>query len=343
MIRRGYLGRNIDDGSLNSHMQNGYERVQQGDLNVNRYSHVKSTALSFTVIGCSGAGKTVAINTIFSTYPQVIYHELYNFTQIVYLKIDCPFDGTLKSLCLNFFRGIDQLLQTNYEKRYGLKRNSIPTLMSLMGLLSNVHAIGVLVIDEIQHLSLSRSGGVEKMLNFFVTLVNTVGIPIILIGTPKALPMFERDLRSARRAAGFGAFYWQPMQERDSENPAVKTREWIAFTNRLWRYQWLKNRDENLSDDIRDTWYDLSQGVTDIVIKLFVLAQIRAIITKAEKITVALLTQVYKDELKPVHRMLGALRSGDMNRIIEFSDLYVPDMEHRWSGYTNPDTQFHIK
>ncbi|GAF55087.1 transposon Tn7 transposition protein TnsC [Psychrobacter sp. JCM 18901] len=66
-----------------------------------------------------------------------------------------------------FFRAIDQALDSNYEKKYALKRHSIETLLNLMRQISNHHAIGLLVIDEIQHLSVNKSGGAEKMLNFF--------------------------------------------------------------------------------------------------------------------------------------------------------------------------------
>ena len=48
---------------------------------------------------------------------------------------------------------------------------------------------------EIQHLSRQRSGGIEQMLNFFVTLVNVIGLPVVMVGTPKARPIFETDLR----------------------------------------------------------------------------------------------------------------------------------------------------
>jgi len=99
---------------------------------------------------------------------------------------------------------------------------------------------------------------------------------------------------------------------KDPKTDKLMKTEWIAFTDKLWRYQWLKQRDGVLSDEVRNCWYDLSQGVLDIVIKLFVLAQIRAIFTKTERITVKLLKQVYDDELKPVHPMLAALRSGDI-------------------------------
>nr|WP_241667299.1 AAA family ATPase [Pseudodesulfovibrio senegalensis] len=331
MIRMGYVGRNLDDGSFNTHMQNGYERVMTGDINACRFHQAKSTASSLTLIGCSGSGKSTTLNRILATYPQVIFHEERNFTQLTYLKVDCPHDGSLKNLCIQFFRSLDRVLHTNYEIKYTRKRHGVETLLALMSQVANAHAIGVLVIDEIQHLSRKRSGGVDKMLNFFVTLVNTIGLPVIFVGTPKARPIFERDLRSGRRGAGLGALLWEPMK---APNPTIdhatgqpRKTEWTAFSDKLWRYQWLQKRDEIMSDEIRDCWYDLSQGVLDIVVKLFVLAQLRAITTGVERITTGLLKKVYEDELGPVHPMLAALRSGDPEKIARFSDLIIPDID----------------
>lgn len=331
MFRQGYVGRNLKDGSLNIHLQNGYERVMTGELDVFRFDHVKSTARSLSLIGCSGSGKSSTLSRILATYPQVIFHEKYNFTQVVYLKLDCPHDGSLKNLCNHFFRAIDTALGTDYERKYALKRHTVETLMALMSQIANVHAIGVLVIDEIQHLSASKSGGVEKMLNFFVTLVNVIGLPVIMVGTPKARTIFEMDLRSARRGAGFGSLLWEPMQEPNPKMEAeqIKATEWGAFTDKLWQYQWLQKRDEILTEEMRRCWYDLSQGILDIVVKLFVLAQMRAIVTRTERVTPQLMKKVYDDELKPVHPMLAALRSGDPERIAQYSDLTIPDIDKR--------------
>ena len=52
MIRRGYVGRNLSDGSLNTHMQNGYERLMSGDLESFRFKQATSTAKSLSLIGC---------------------------------------------------------------------------------------------------------------------------------------------------------------------------------------------------------------------------------------------------------------------------------------------------
>ena len=326
MIRNGYVGRNPSNGSLNKHLQNGYERLMSGDLSVYRFENVQSTAQSMSLIGCSGSGKTTTLTKFLSAYPQVIYHPEYNIEQVVYLKIDCSHNGSLDELCRNFFRALDVALGTSYEKKYGKKGIGVPTKLAQMTQLSNLHALGVLVIDEIQHLNRARSGGSEIMLNFFVTMVNTIGLPVILVGTPKAREIFDIDFRSARRAAGFGSIYWNPLPQ---ESLASEKSEWQILTDKLWTIQWLQKCDLCLTDEIRNTWYELSQGVLDVVIKLFVLSQLRAIVTRTERITQKIMRQVYEDELQPVHPMLEALKSGDPEKILKYSDLSIRDMDKR--------------
>ena len=73
------------------------------------------------------------------------------------------------------------------------------------------------------------------------------------------------------QGAGLGAIFWEPMLQGHPDKPS---QEWIAFTNNLWKLQLLQNRDVLLTDEIRAVWYELSQGVMDIVVKLFVLSVI---------------------------------------------------------------------
>lgn len=333
MIRDGYVARNLEKGELATHLQNGYERIMTGDIHAFRFKTAQSTAKSMSFIGCSGSGKTTTLNRILATYPQVIFHEKYNFTQIVYLKIDCPHDGSLKSLCLHFFRAVDSAIGSDYERKYALKRHGVETLMHLMSQIANLHAIGLLIIDEIQHLSVNKSGGEKKMLNFFVTLVNIISLPVVMVGTPKARPIFDADFRSARRAIGFGAVLWEPIKnEKNSVSPhtqQVIKSEWVGFTDTLWKYQWLTKADLSLSEDIRECWYKLSQGIPDVVVKLFVLAQIRAIETGVERITIRLLETTYMQDMIPIHAMIEALRSGDPQRIAQYSDLSIPEVDKK--------------
>jgi hypothetical protein len=177
--------------------------------------------------------------------------------------------------------------------------------------------VGLLVIDEFQHLDLAKGGGEKKMINFLVKLINTIGVSIVLIGTPKAMPIFAGEFRKARRSAGEGSVIWDRMPKDES---------WDDFVNELWQYQWLKSP-LPIDEKIINTLYDLSQGILDIVIKLMCLAQARAILLGIEMVSVELLGQVYKDEFTTVHPMLEALRTNNKRKLIEYADLSMPDID----------------
>ena len=53
MIRQGYIGRNPASGAWYAHLQNGYRRVEEEDLDAAVYQSVSSTANSLSLFGCS--------------------------------------------------------------------------------------------------------------------------------------------------------------------------------------------------------------------------------------------------------------------------------------------------
>jgi hypothetical protein len=136
---------------------------------------------------------------------------------------------------------------------------------------ANLHAVGVLGIDEIQHLNQTRGVGADLLLNFLVTLVNTIGIPVLIVGTHGAMPVLQGNFRQARRASGVGGQVW------DNLKP---DRTWDHFVETMWRYQWTQEVTP-LTDDLRQVLYEESQGIIDVVVKLFMLAQLRAIRLRA--------------------------------------------------------------
>ena len=213
LIRVGYVGRNLAGNDLKKHILNGYQRVQQGDPRAFLFDDVRSTALSTCLIGCSGIGKTWALNRILATYPQVVFHPEYRRYQVVRLKLDCPKDGSLKALCMEFFVALDKILDTDYLRTRCPNRAPVDELLMLMSQTANEHCLGILVIDEIQHLDRAKSGGAATMLNFFVTLVNTIGVPVVLVGTPKATDILQQDFRQARRVCGVGDHVWDRLKK----------------------------------------------------------------------------------------------------------------------------------
>lgn len=322
VIRQGYISRNPIGTEYATTLQTGYKLIKSGEYTYSDENVFRSNASGFTIIGISGIGKTKTLERILSLYPQVIHHTKYkkhnlNLYQIPWLKLDCPFDGSLKGLCINFFHAVDELLGTDYLKKFGVGRNSVNTMLPRMEQIASLHSIGVLIIDEIQHLSLAKSGGSSKMLNFFVTLVNTIGIPVILIGTTKALPILQGEFRQARRGSGQGDLLWDRMK-----NDAY----WRLLLQGMWPLQWTR-KETVLTQELIDTIYDRSQGIVDIAVKLYALAQIKAIATGMEIVTPATISKVAKESFKLVEPMLAALRSGNKEEILKYQDITPIDFD----------------
>ena len=283
-----------------------------------RRTDLSTSASSFTLMGFSGIGKTSAIENVLSLYPQVILHEHpVNRFQVVWLKLNCPHDGSLKTLCMDFFSKLDEILGTNYLKTYGNHRNSISKLVIHMGRVARIHCIGALIIDEIQHLLTAKDKGSEKMMNFFVTLINEIGIPVVLIGTMRARAVLQQDFRQARRGSGQGDMVWEQMKFDD---------DWDMLIEEMWKYQWTSTF-VPLTDELKRTMYEESQGITDIAVKLFSLAQSRAIETGKEKISSEAIIQVGKEDLKLVQPMLNALKTGKESEIAKYEDIMPTDLK----------------
>ncbi|MBG9840063.1 MULTISPECIES: ATP-binding protein [Bacillus cereus group] len=325
LIRRGYLARNPLDKTFLERIR-VLHQLREDEEEAHKYiderlNYIRSTADSLSIIGISGIGKTTAIERLLLMYPQVIKHEAYkgepfNRTQIVWLKIDCPYDGSLSTMCKGFFKAIDDLLGTRYLEKYGYLNRVTSTMLLHMTSLASMYGIGVLVIDEIQHLLHSKNDQ-EEMLNFFVTLSNTVGIPTVLIGTSKAQQLFKGNFRQARRAASDGAIIWDRMAE-DSE-------EWEFFLETLWELQCLKARSE-LTGEIKKTFYEECQGITSVAVNLFILAQERALFDESnedETITSRVLKKTAKEDMKIIQPMLNAIRKNDLKAMYKYEDVMI--------------------
>lgn len=321
LIRRGYLCRNPLSKEflkrirvINQLNDNSIKNKDMEDY----LSDIRTTADSISVVGISGIGKTTAIERLLLMYPQVIRHSKYKNqnltrTQIVWLKIDCPYDGSLSTLCKSFFKAIDDILGTRYLEKFGYSNRVASNMLINMSKLAWIYGIGVLVIDEIQNLLNSRNNE-QEMLNFFVTLTNTVGIPTVLIGTSKAQKIFDANFRQARRAASEGSIIWDRMKKESDE--------WNYFIESMWRIQGL-NKIAKLTDEIKNALYDECQGITAIAVNLFILSQERALQEEEEELTVRVIRETAKEDLHMIQPMIKALKNNNLSEIMKYEDISI--------------------
>lgn len=316
MIRQGYLSRNIANKSYQ-------ETLNRTEKLIDDSRNAGNEALVSSVIGCSGAGKSTAVEAVLSGYSQVIMHSSFQHIQIVWLKVECPYDASVKSLCINFFRALDEALDNNglYEKQYVKPRANAEMLLGDFARIAALHSIGLLVIDEIQHLERSRSSNVsDRILRFFVQLTNTIKLPILFVGTPKAYELFSPSMRSARRASQFGSINWNRFNTTDKSG---KGSDWDRFFAQLWKLQWFKSP-QPLTEEVKTLFWDYSQGIAHVAVTLFYLCQTRAVTVGREVISRDLVGIVFNEELHMIKPMIRALQSGLDSEIQEYDDLEIP-------------------
>ena len=73
--------------------------------------------------------------------------------------------------------------------------------------------------------------------------------------------------------------------------------------------------------------YDESQGITNIAVKLYFLAQIRAIVREEENITAEIIQKTARESLKSVQEFIYALRTNNQRLLRKYEDIQPIDLE----------------
>lgn len=315
LIRAGYDGVDLRDGSHVARLNDFIDQVEQGASLNNVVRRFAPTALCGSLVGPAGMGKTTIVNATLACLPQVIEHrEPATLQQLVYIRLECPSTGSPKQLCLAFFQEVDRVLKTtDYYKRFsGVAADH---LMLRVAHVAQLHRLGMLFVDEIQFLNDAHIGE-REVLNFLTTLVNVINVPVMLIGTTAAMKLLTTDFRNARRSDGVGSCVLDRMKDDAA---------WFRFLTELFRFQWTTERTE-LTPELATSLWHASQGIIDIVMKIFMIAQIRLMrVSESRKhrelVTKNLIVKIMKEDLRIVAPMLRALGSKSTKANARLDDL----------------------
>ena len=281
----------------------------------------------FSILGVSGLGKTTTVEAILSRYPQVIRHHFYRGvpleeTQVVWMKLDCPGDGRPKGLCLSFFEQLDVLTGASYYQQY--RRSTLDAMMTVMASLCRSFHVGILIIDEIQHLCSAQKGVSAGILNFLVNIVNQTGIPVITIGTPKALAILQSEFQQAKRGSGQGDSLWERMQ-----NDAM----WSVFCQSVWQYQYTRDT-VPITKKMSDTLYNESLGIPFLAVHIYKLTQENAILTGKETFSESDIKTAARDKMGLTRPMRQAIRAGKEVDLKQYVDITPFTAEDRYDHYS---------
>lgn len=290
----------------------------------NRILMPLTSAKGFSFSGMSGMGKTLSMRKVFNLYPQVLIHDQYykgkpvlgsiSALQVVYLMVACPADATLKQFLIFVCKAVDDLLGTDYfvkiAKRGDASKSSM--MMGIANVFSQIN-LGALAIDNIESLRLGKGSDSAELLKYLVALVELFNIPIILIGTLEAEKVLTGNFSISRRGAGQGDDKWLAF--------AKENNDWNLLIDTLGKYQYTKSSADLIGESLDDVIFDMSQGIIDVAVKVFALAQKRAIITGHTKLTKNIFETVFDDSLQGIRNAIIGLRKNDPRRLLKYEDL----------------------
>jgi hypothetical protein len=319
LIRNGYVGRRPGPQLFRSRAQ-----LSEYPQRINYQREVNLASLGMLVYGLSGIGKTTMIEQILRGYPDAIVHENLDgpgsrWTQIVYIKVPAPANGSLIGLCASILERAAVII--NDRSIVPASRLTVDAYVEKIGLLVNDYSVGLLALDELQNLYEARPGQVKILLNFLTSLTEHVHLPVLGIGTYAVQYLLTDAFKTTRKATSIGSIHFQRPSGPDDE-------QWIDTVEFLWKYQWVRNPIK-LTKRIRRRLYHHSQGVTDILVKLFIAWQIYAMLSEVEQLTIDLLDEAAEIELALVGKALAILRrqrGGELSKedARQYDDLLPP-------------------
>ncbi len=251
------------------------------------YTGIIGGADCFTIIGCSGIGKSTAISRAITVITQSKIIETNNpYSKIIpCLIVQCPFDCSVKGLLLEILRKVDDLLDSKY---YATAVRARATTDMLIGSVSQValNHIGLLIVDEIQNVVNSKHG--NSLIGMLTQLINSSGISICMVGTPESAVFFEQAMQLARRSLG--------IQYSNMECNCY----FQDFCNILFSYQYVQKEAES-TDLITEWLYQHSAGIISVVVSLVHDAQEIAILDGSETLNMESLTKAYQQRMSLLH------------------------------------------
>jgi hypothetical protein len=278
-IKKGYSAKNPFSPTTAQYLH--YLIDERPDIKP-KTGYFKAKGDGLTLVGESGVGKTSMLEQVLDYFPNVIEHSSYNGNvmefqkQVVWIKVDCPYNSSVRDLCLEILDSLDQSLDRGITKPKSLNGELLKQIEQ------NIKSsfLGMLVIDEMQNLQFNRTGGESNLLKFLHRLVNKLGVPIFFVANPPFDVSLIKELKAARRAES-GYHCTMSVLARDSDS-------WNSFIDQLWNYQWTNVYTE-LTEELNDTLHRLSVGNIDMACRTYREAQRLVIGSVDERITVSTL------------------------------------------------------
>lgn len=328
MIRRGYLTRDPRQLSVRKDV---LALTAQSGRKLNELPWFQSYAKCMRISGETGTGKTYELTNLLRLVPPVIVHPenkaagWAHLVQVPRLYVSMAHDGSLGGLLLSILVALDEAIGTQYSTQPSLTRLSNEKLAVRIGIILRVHAVGVLVIDEIQERNFSGGHGSLAAL-FFLRLLN-FGIPLVLMGNPFGLSALDRFSQDVRRTGSAGSIDFEPYNVDDFD--------WVnCIAPSVWAYYVLQKPPE-FTDKDGTLLFRYSGGIRDYACRIINTAQRLALDLGDAALTEAHLKMAYQggDFSQKDRELIQGFVQRDPIRLQKFEDVRVVHYARKWGRF----------
>jgi len=188
--------------------------------------------------------------------------------QVLYICVECPSDCSVKTLAYNIIAAVDRAIGSDYFRVISHQsRISASALTTQLKIICLNHAIGLIVVDEIQNAisTAEKTRRIKPLVTFLLELLNDTCTGVYFVGTLEADEVFGQHEHLKRRTRGLRLLPFRP--------DGIYRR----FLETVWKYQFTLHPSK-LTDQIVNKIYDHSGGVPAYIIQIITEAQAQAII-----------------------------------------------------------------
>ena len=269
--------------------------------------------------GLSGIGKTEKIKGILKMFDPVIRHTEYDgmpliFDQVITVSFEISSVKSMKALALNFFKATDQLLNTEYHKKWHKSGKGPKAHLDEMQIAAQRHGIGLVHIDECQKLLAAAKNPDSPTVHYLESLFNSIGVPILMTCTEEGRDLFDTADTIDEKAAAKFQTSRRLTSSKDIQCSRMKPdgEDFKSFIDCFlpeYLFYGTPARTKHFASEL----YDMSQGIHQVLNKL-----LRAFLENIHRRKTVpkdyqnLLRNIYKSQFKLLDPALRAFNNAEL-------------------------------
>ncbi len=327
MIRAGYRQR---DPTKPENRRQLYKLAELSDTFDVSAPTFYANAFCLVLKAITGMGKSLTIKRILNSFSQVAVHGMnegarwLKHTQVIHLTVKMADTGSRGGFIDAVLYALDNLLGTDYFNSYRGERTVDRRSLRVAQLLA-LHSVGLLVVEEMQPENFME-GRHKKELNVFFLSMLSFGVPLLLIGNPRAFERLSEHKQTERRYYSYEPITLWPCD-------SALDPDWAnAIAPAIWHYQ-VVDQAEPYSQDVADALWECSGGVPGYAQQLVTEVQ-RSVLRRTEKaLTVDAVKRHFRNlsSFRSYRGLIAGLVQKNPDLISGGKDIPVEAFRARWA------------